>query len=32
MLQHTTSLTRLSAIALFALSLSACESWVQLTP
>ena len=30
MLQHTTSLTRLSAIALFALSLSAC--WVQLTP
>ena len=32
MLQYTTSLTRLSAIALFALSLSACESWVQLTP
>ena len=30
--QHATSITRLSAIALFTLSLSACESWVQLTP
>ena len=32
MLQHTTSLTRLNAIALLTLSLTACASWVQLTP
>ena len=32
MLQHTTSLTCLNAIALLTLSLTACASWVQLTP